>query len=385
MGSRSKRGDGIIYRRGQIWWVKYYDNGRPRYESSRSAKESDAKRLLSLRLGQVVEGKCPAPEAQRAKFEDLAHDLDAEYRVNGRKTQGHLLKRIAYLRQFFGGMRAASITTSDVQRYILKRQAEKGKSGGQVKPATINRELAALKRMFSLAAKATPPKVARVPYIPTLQENNVRGGFFEYEDFEKLRDALPEHLKPFVVFGFYTGWRRGETTNLTWDQVDLHTGTVCLEPGTTKNKQARVFYLTGELLDVVQRQWEIRNRLYPDCPWVFFRNGKQIKDFRKAWVTACRKTGLEEKIPHDFRRSAVRNMVRAGIPERVAQDLSGHKTRSVFERYNIVSEGDRLEAANRLDQYLKKWVGTVTENVTAATTSTPIPTHSSQHPSGGCF
>jgi integrase len=167
--------------------------------------------------------------------------------------------------------------------------------------------------------------------------------------------------------------------NLTWKQVDLHTATVRLEPGTTKNKQARMIFLAGELLDVIQRQREARDTLYPDCPWVFFREGRQIKLFRRSWHTACRKAGVEGKIPHDFRRSAIRNMIRAGIPERVAMDLSGHKTRSVFERYNIVSEGDRLEAANRLDQYLKKWAGTVTEIVTAPTTPTHTLTNSSQH------
>ncbi len=147
----------------------------------------------------------------------------------------------------------------------------------------------------------------------------------------------------------------------------------------TKNRQARTIFLTGELLEVVQRQREIRDRLYPGCPWVFFSEGKQIKSFRRSWNTACRKAGVAGKILHDFRRSAIRNMIRAGIPERVAMDLSGHKTRSVFERYNIVSEGDRLEAANRLDRYLKKWAGTVTEIVTAPTTPTHTLTNSSQH------
>ncbi len=377
MGTRSKSGKGMIYKRGRIWWLKYYDNGRPRFESSASTKETDAKRLLSLRLGQVVEGKCPAPEALRTTFEDLAQDLENEYRANGRRTLRHLLDRITHLRRFFGSMRAGNITTAEVQKYIVKRQSE------GAKPATINRDLAALRRMFTLAARATPPKVGRVPYITTLQEDNARKGFFEYGEFEKVRNALPEHLKPLVTFAYHTGWRRSEITNLAWEQVDLHTGTVRLEPGTTKNKKPREIFLTGELLDVVQRQREIRDMLYPDCPWVFFRGGKQIKSFRRSWTAACRAVRLEGKILHDFRRSAIRNMVRAGIPERVAMDLSGHKTRSVFERYNIVSETDRLEAANRLDLYLKKWAGTVTEIVTVGAASSPIPANSSQHPLEG--
>ncbi len=85
-------------------------------------------------------------------------------------------------------------------------------------------------------------------------------------------------------------------------------------------------------------------------PWIFHRKGRQIGDFRKAWTTACEKAGVPGRIPHDFRRTAVRNLVRAGVPERVAMQMTGHKTRSVFERYNIVSEGDLDAAAKRLDE-----------------------------------
>ncbi len=365
----------MIYPRGNVWWVKFYDNGRPRYESSGSTKETDAKRLLSLRVGQVVEGKCPAPEAQRTTFEDLARDLENEYQANGRRSIRSLRGRLKNLRRFFGPFRAAAITSREIDQYKLMRQRE-GKGASN---ATVNRELAVLHRMFSLAYKATPPRVPRIPHIEMLAEHNARQGFFEHEDFEKVRDALPEHLKPLVTFAYHTGWRKSEILTLTLDQVDLHTATVRLEAGMTKNRQARTIFLTGELLEVVQQQREIRDRLYPDCPWVFFSEGKQIKSFRRSWNTACRKVGLEGKILHDFRRSAIRNMVRAGIPERVAMDLSGHKTRSVFERYNIVSEGDRLEAANRLDQYLKKCECTVTVSFNAPATPVPIPPHYSQH------
>ncbi len=369
----------MIYQRGNVWWIKFYDNGRPRYESSHSTREKDATDLLSIRLGQVVQGNCPTPDAQRATFEDLARDLENEYQANGRKSLRSLRGRLKNLQQFFGSHKAAAITTPEVQKYMVMRQR------GEASNATINRELSVLRRMFTLAAKTTPPRIGRAPYIPMLQESNPRQGFFEHDDFMKVRDALPEHLRPLVTFAYSTGWRKSEILSLTWDQVDLHTGTVRLEPGTTKNREARTIFLTGELLDLVQRQRETRDRLYPNCPWVFFFEGRQIKSFRRSWNTACRKVGLERKILHDFRRSAVRNMVRAGIPERVAMGLSGHKTRSIFERYNIVSEADRLEAANRLDQYLKKWGGTVTETVTAPTAFEQIPPISTQVAAEGGF
>ena len=118
--------------------------------------------------------------------------------------------------------------------------------------------------------------------------------------------------------------------------------------------------MIGELLDLIQRQKTLRDTWHPECPWVFHRNGQPIKYFRKAWRTACRKAGVPDRLFHDARRSAVRNLVRSGVPERVAMGITGHKTRDVFERYNIVSGGDLLDGAVKLDQYLQRWTETAT-------------------------
>ena len=130
--------------------------------------------------------------------------------------------------------------------------------------------------------------------------------------------------------------------------------TVRLDVGTTKNDKGRLIVLDGELLETMQGQWERRKvaeipgqSLTLLCPYVFHRDGKPIRDFRKAWANARKETGLAAKILHDFRRTAVRDAVRAGVPERVAMMESGHKTRSVFDRYNIVSVDDLKEAARR--------------------------------------
>ena len=127
-----------------------------------------------------------------------------------------------------------------------------------------------------------------------------------------------------------------------------------MNPGTTKNDEGRVFPFTQELRELLVLQKEETEQLQRQqdmlIPWVFHREGKKLGDFRKSWETACKKAGVPGRIPHDFRRTAVRNLVRAGIPERVAMQMTGHKTRSVFERYNIVSEGDLDAAAKRLDE-----------------------------------
>ena len=192
------------------------------------------------------------------------------------------------------------------------------------------------------------------PYVPLLKEQNTRRGFFSQVEFGRLKALLPSPVDAIVTFAHITGWRvPSEILSLQWRQVDFDGGQVCLDPGTTKNDQARVFPFTRELQEILEQQKAVTKELQRTnrvlCPWVFHRNGHRVKGFSRSWKTATRKAGIPGRIPHDLRRTAVRNLVRAGVPERVAMTLTGHKTRAVFERYNIVSESDLLEAAARLD------------------------------------
>jgi integrase len=255
-------------------------------------------------------------------------------------------------------MRATEISTANVKTYIQQR-LEDGAAH-----ATINRELAALKRIMSLGAKCTPPKVDRVPHIPMLKENNTRKGFFEHADFIALRDALPEYLKGFATFAYRTGWRVSEVAGLTWAQVDLKNGVVRLDPGETKNDDARTVYLDDELKEILSRLWEARKESNRILPYVFMnrKGDDRVKQFNKSWEKACKDAGIGDRLFHDFRRTAVRNMVRAGIPEAIAMKISGHRSRSVFERYNIVSDRDLQMAARKHQDYLLSQ--TVTKTVT---------------------
>ena len=198
-----------------------------------------------------------------------------------------------------------------------------------------------------------------------LKENNVRKGFFEHGDFLALRDALPFHLRGFVTFAYKVGWRLSEIANLTWKQVDLTQGIVRLEVGETKNDEARTVYLDDELKEIFKKQWEFRKENKILLTWVFLKEKgtDKVKRFDKSWKTACSKSGIGKRLFHDFRRTAVRNMVRSGIPERVAMMISGHKTRSVFERYNIVSDADLKLAAQKQEKYLESQTGTISGTI----------------------
>jgi integrase len=199
-----------------------------------------------------------------------------------------------------------------------------------------------------------------------LKENNVRKGFFEHGDFLALREALPDYMKGLVTFAYKTGWRVSEIEGLTWAQVDLANGIVRLEAGATKNDEGRTVYLDKELQKVVKSQSKARKERTKIIPHVFTNEwgSGPVKDFRGAWAKACETAEIGKRLFHDFRRTAVRNMVRAGIPERVAMMVSGHKTRSIFERYNIVSDTDLRLAAQKTETYLRAQKGTVSGTVT---------------------
>jgi integrase len=337
------RGMGRVFKRGSLYWISYYHRGKEFRESSESEKESTAKKLLKKRIGEIAQGRLRGANQERVTFDDLAQALLADYQINGRRSARSARLSISHLRKFFGFDRAIDITTDRIKAYAADRQKATAAN------ASINRELAALKRMFSLAVE--DGRLSHSPYVPTLEEDNARQGFVDHGAFVSLRANLAEYLRDPIAFLYLSGWRLGEMKTLEWRDVDLAGKVVHLRPEISKNKDGRLLPLSGEMLEIMERAHSKRR---PDCPFVFHRDGEPIGDFRKAWSTACKAVGLHPILVHDLRRTAVRNMVRAGIGDRVAMTLSGHKTRSVFDRYNIVSETDLVLATERLQAHLGK-------------------------------
>lgn len=243
------------------------------------------------------------------------------------------------------GLLATEITTAKINDYILKRKSEKTANG------TINRELRGLGRMFRLAAQQTPPLVFYTPNIPHLREDNIRKGFFTEAEYRKLLAALPDHLKVPLCLGYWTGMRAGEILNLKWDRINLQEGWIRLEPGTTKNGHGRTVPLVAQARDYVAAWKEDTLSAYPRCMYVCHYRSKQLRKIpQRMWRDTCEKVGMKGKLFHDLRRTAVRNMVRAGISERVAMEISGHQTWAVFDRYDIVNEIDLSNAVARLQK-----------------------------------
>jgi integrase len=346
---KQARGMGRVYQQSGSarWWIGYYVQGPDGHakevrESSGSTKKSDAVALLRKRTGQIGSGAFIEPAVQKTtRLSDLERLVIDNYKVNGLRSSKSLVGHFKRLYSHFGNVLVAQMGTAQIEAF-------KASALERYKPASINRSLGALKRGYKLARRAG--LVMTEPVIEMLREDNARQGFLEDAEFRRLRDALPEYLRDPVTFLYLSAWRKGEMQSLEWTDVDLPDKMIRLRPERSKNKRGRLLVLSGELLEVIKRAHSQR-RL--GCPLVFhYDEGRPIGRFSRAWATACKRAKLGHVIPHDMRRSAVRNFIRAGMDQTVAMARSGHVTVSTFQRYNIVAEADMRAAAEKLDSHL---------------------------------
>ena len=337
----------------KTWHIGYRTRrGVPeRVEAVGSDRRVDAVALLKRRLG----GESQASTVMT--IEDLVEQIRGDYKRNNRDSIDRMERSVKHLLQRLGGFTIIDLTTESIVAY------QNGRLAAGAANATVNREMSALKRAFRLAARqdSTIP----IPYIPMLTEDNVRRGFFEYSQLEAILPHLSAELQPVIEMAYITGWRvRSEILTRRWSHVDFSdVGWLRLEPGETKNGRGRAFAMTDWTRDILLEQRRRTSLVEAEkaqiVPWVFHRNGKPIRDFYTAWRKACTAAGLEGRIPHDFRRTAVRNLERAGVPRSTAKAMVGHQTDSVYQRYAIVDAGMLHEGTVKLRKLHRKQAGTV--------------------------
>jgi integrase len=405
------RGNGRIFTRknSAVLWCAYYLRGKEYRESTGHSDPKKAEKFLKARLREVgadqlgvrpfvgpaaerVKISCDLDAGQelRAKCDCLCCALERDLKFRGKESQQNT-SNLNRVRRDFGGLRAIALTADDVDKYIEQRLAE-----GSA-PASINRTTQLLGQAFHFAIQRK--RLTSAPAIRHLSEaGNVRQGFFSESEFRAVVDNLPDYMKDFVRFAYFTGMRRGEITSLRWEDVDGDV--IRLRAENAKNGEARAVPLEGELAELIERcrearhvKREVRPLMLADR--IFHRDGEPVGDFRKAWATACCMAGAgrlvcptcegpvdperkcaqcsrtwarEElkyvgRIFHDFRRTAVRDMVRAGVPETVAMTISGHKTRSMLDRYNVTNDRDQREALRATQEYRQQQAAALREKI----------------------
>jgi integrase len=286
-----------------------------------------------------VTGLIKKVEAAAPTVSELLEKLKSYYRVQ-KKDSPQTLSHLKRCEKDFGRYRTDTLTKEIVEAYQARRQKDD-------EDATINRTTEILKRAYTNAGLNPPP-------FKKLSGDNVREGFFTRSEIDEVIGHLPEDLKDLVLWGFLTGMRLGEIKSLLWSSVT--DDTIRLRGVDAKTKKPRKIVCTGELAALLKRRREARGAKLPGgtvrfSNYIFHRGGLLVGDFKKSWKTAVTAAGCPSRIFHDLRRSGVRNLVRAGVPESVAMKISGHRTRSVFDRYDIGTEDDLAAAMINLQRY----------------------------------
>jgi integrase len=338
-----------VYKRGNKWWYTFVFDGVRVQRSTKVGNKNDARDIERGAWTQLARGEVGLENKAKLKdlsIDDLLDALKADFKLRGKDTVRNL-STLELARDAFKDLTARTLTPVAVDSFIEKRLADGDR------PATINRKTELIRQAFKLALERG--EVRSMPKIRHLSEQgNARQGFFAEAEFRAVYDHLPADIKDFALFAYLTGWRKAEVASLSWK--DVSDGVIILRSENSKNGEARSVIIDGELSELIDRRKDARKIKTDDgvllASTVFHReDGSPIQEIRKSWASATKKAGVPGKLFHDLRRTAVRNMVRAGCPERVAMSISGHKTRSIFDRYNITSETDLREAMQRVQRH----------------------------------
>jgi integrase len=388
----SNRGQGRIFqqRGSPYWYVAYYANKKEIREAAKHVRTGEkleigteknrreAERFLKDRLASVTEERRGGrafigPREDRVSVADLLDGLATDFRLRD-KWNFKVASNMKPVRDYFGSWRAADLSSAAVGTWI-ERLREEGYSN-----STVNHRTKLLRQAFKIGIRNR--QISQQPFIPRLSEvGNERQGFFETAEFEAALPHLPEYLRDFCRFGFLTGWRKGSIESLRW--ADVGEDVIYLRAENSKTRKPETMPLEGELLEIIERR-RAAAVLQADgaaprfAEYVFHLDGNPVGDFRKAWASACVAAGLGKrtcpkcaaessdriceqcqaptrysgKIFQDFRRTASRNMIAAGVPQAVAMKITGHRTDSMFRRYCITDETMKREALAKTQQYL---------------------------------
>jgi len=308
----------------------------PRRRRAKTRERDAAKAYLTELLAEIWQGRLGPSTNQVTAFSELIELLHADYLRRGLRSWDRAERAITHLRPVFGAIPATAISFKQISAYVARRIHE----GAQ--PGTIHAEVAALRRMLRLALEAD--LIPALPAFPSLPSSPAREGFLTSDQVNAVVANLKPPVADLVYTLWITGWRRREIQFLRWEDVNMEAGEIRLTAGRSKTRVARVFPFAASrsLAAIVQARYAARSG---SSVYLFERSaGKPVKDFREAWRLACEKAGVPDRVPHDLRRSRARALTRAHVPQSVAMRLLGHRTASMFLRYDVAATDDLAEA-----------------------------------------
>jgi integrase len=348
------RGDGGVYRPGdRPTWYCYVPAKPKRAVRGPFKSEKEARRAWRDLRKEIAAGLYRGPEQERLTVRDLVRAYRQDLVIRGKKAIDTFDAHARILVASLGHMKAVEVTAATINRVREEWLQERRKPKKRGEPgelrrgaATTDRYLEILRGAYKVAVRDKVLSSDRVPHIGLMKPDNRRKGFIEEDLFWRLYAVLPEVERDVCLFAYRSGWRRGEVEGLTWEQIDSSAQEAWLFD--SKNGHRRVLPLEAELSEVIQRRQLART--YPTeagttlSPIVFHREGRPLGDWRKTWARACETVGAPGLLFHDFRRSCVRNLVRSKVSQVIAMEITGHRTRAVFDRYNISATDEAREA-----------------------------------------
>jgi len=353
------RGDGRLYRRGKTWWIQYWFRGERHLESTGTTSKTEARDMLREKLAGLASGRT-APEDRKFTVADAFEAYLTNLGLKrGPLAVARVKTHVKPVADALGLDRASSITAERIDAYIRGRLAgTRLRGNGKLSTSKVNRETSLLRSALRFAQARG--RISRVPAFTLLPEPPPRQGFWSSRDeFERFVGHLPdEDMRDVAWAGYLLGWRRSEVFGLRWEYVDMNaTPHPEVRLPTTKNGKPRVIPLVDKLKDLFERRRERRTVPLADgstylADLVFHHRGKRFVDPRVAWDKALTDAGLPRRTWHDFRRTSARNMLNAGVPEKVAMEITGHRTRSIFDRYAIVAQADKAAALRKTMEHV---------------------------------
>ncbi|MEW5852419.1 MAG: site-specific integrase [Myxococcota bacterium] len=332
-------------------WLTMPDGQVERFRKRKIPTKEQAMALVAKVKAEAFEGRFF--ERHKAPELTVLEAWEAYKPVSERDNDTHQTEvgRAAHLVRLLGPRKAATLTVKDVDEYRGKRLSEKTMRGAAPSAATLDREVELLKRFLNYAVTCGSLPSNPIARAKLLHRSNVRTSVLDEEKFKRLVAAADAELKPILVVAFDTGMRKREVLDLEWSYVDLERGVIRLPAEATKTDEARIIYLTARAKAALEE-----TPVHKDCPYVFVNPAtkKPWADMKRAFDRACVGAGLSGIWFHDLRRSFVTNARRRGVQESVVMRMSGHRTRAVFDRYNIVEEADLRAAVVQLEAAISR-------------------------------
>lgn len=359
---------------GKVWWQARLYHKKKEWRSQAVPTKKEARDIYnakksSFREAEYFPAVYQAKQAQRVTVADLTTMVVQDYRRQGHRTLKEAIQLADFWVQLAGATRAIDITGR-----TLTAWADQWLQEG-LAPSTVNNRMNKLLRGYTLAIDEDPPRLFARPKWKPLPAGPPRAGWMEWPTFAQVRRQAPTWVRVPITLAYWTGMRMGEVLRLRWDQLAFYhpIERVAFQLDRTKNKELRTIVWTGDLYEVLAHWRHMTDTMAPLCPWVCHWHGTRIGTIDTAWKTACVASGVgagtwhkgkgywtdyQGPLLHDFRRTAVRNLDRAGVSRDIARKITGHKTDSIYSRYNIVSEEDLAEAGAQVVEYVERLHGT---------------------------